>query len=242
MEKDLHILVKIKRQDGLDEKPYFQTFVYDGDGKLTVADFLRSLNEKEELTDASGAPARPVAWDCSCLEKKCGACAMLINGSPRLACGVFLKDAAREGRKKGEALIEPLSRFPVIRDLSVDRSSMFEILNKMKLWLEEKEWSGFNRDEAMEFASGQCLMCGCCLEVCPNFLADGGFGGAAAMNAAFKLLEQQTRDEHFREMAEQYRRHFFSGCGQSFSCQKVCPARLPLDEIQARANNYAVKR
>ena len=172
---------------------------------------------------------------------------MLINGRPALACGVFLKSAASEPpkrgfRKKGEVILEPLSRFPVVRDLIVDRSSMFDMLNKMKLWIEEKDWTGFNRDEKLEFSSGQCLMCGCCLEVCPNFIADGGFGGAAAMNAAFKMLEQQTRDSHFHEMAAEYRKHFFSGCGQSFSCRAVCPAKLPLDEIQARANNYAARK
>ena len=57
-----------------------------------------------------------------------------------------------------------------------------------------------------------------------------------------KMLEQQTRDSHFHEMAAEYRKHFFNGCGQSFSCQAVCPAKLPLDEIQARANNYAARK
>ena len=55
-------------------------------------------------------------------------------------------------------------------------------------------------------------------------------------------IEQQTRDSHFHEMAAEYRKHFFNGCGQSFSCQAVCPAKLPLDEIQARANNYAARK
>lgn len=247
MQNDIHITVKIKRQEGPGEKSYFQSFDCAGDGELTVADLLRSLNEQEEIKDASGEIADPVGWECSCLEKKCGACAMLINGRPALACGVFLKIAASEPskrgfRKRGEVVLEPLSRFPVVRDLMVDRSSMFEMLNKMKLWLEEKDWAGFNRDEKLEFSSGQCLMCGCCLEVCPNFIADGGFGGAAAMNAAFKMLGQQTRDSHFHEMAAEYRKHFFNGCGQSFSCQAVCPAKLPLDEIQARANNYAARK
>ncbi len=242
MKEEKQILVKIKRQETSEAKPFFQTFASEGDGIMTVADFLRQLNERDMLTDAAGVQARPIAWECSCLEKKCGACAMLVNGSPVLACGVFLNEAARDARKKGEVTLEPLSRFPVIRDLTVDRSSMFDMLNKMKLWLEEKDWTGFNRDEQLEFSSSQCLMCGCCLEVCPNFIPDGDFGGAAAMNAAFKILEQQTRDGHFAEMAAEYRKHFFSGCGQSFSCQKACPVGLPLDEIQARANNYAAKR
>ena len=97
----------------------------------TVADLLRSLNEQEEIKDASGEIADPVGWECSCLEKKCGACAMLINGRPALACGVFLKIAASEPskrgfRKRGEVVLEPLSRFPVVRDLMVDRRDVYK--------------------------------------------------------------------------------------------------------------------
>lgn len=238
--KQIALSVRIKRQDAPGARPYFQTFAYSGDGRLTAADFLRQLNENENLTDSSGAPARPVKWECSCLEKKCGACAMLINGRPGLACGTFLRDVAAS-RRGGIVTLEPLSRFPVIRDLVVDRSSMFEMLNKMKLWLGEMDWTAFNRSEELEFSSGQCIMCGCCLEACPNFTAGRDFGGAAAMNAAFKLLEQHIRDGHFREMTVSYMKHFFNGCGQSFSCSAVCPVKLPLEDIQAYANNYALK-
>ena len=83
-------------------------------------------------------------------------------------------------------------------------------------------------------------MCGCCLEVCPNFMADRNFAGAAGMVQAYKTLEQSMRDGHYDEMADAYRTHFFKGCGQSLSCMDICPAGLPLDDIQARANAYAV--
>ena len=55
--------------------------------------------------------------------RKCGACAMLINERPRLACSTFLHTL------KGSTItLEPLSKFPLVRDLIVDRSNLFENL------------------------------------------------------------------------------------------------------------------
>lgn len=221
----MHIRVTIRRQASSDAASLLQAFCYEGDGKLTVADWLTETNQ-------NAAKADRVAWECGCLEKKCGACAMRINGIPRLACSIFLKDAARHG----QILLEPLSKFPLIKDLVVDRSSMFQMLLNMKIWTQEKNPSSYGQDHDLQYTSSQCLQCGCCLEICPNFLSSGTFGGAAAMVEAYKAIEQNVQDDHRTEMRSAYRTHFFSGCGQSLSCQAVCPMRLPLDEIQARAN------
>ena len=159
---------------------------------------------------------------------------MRINGYPRLACSIFLKDAA----KRGKILLEPLGKFPLVKDLIVDRSILFETLKNMKLWTQEKEQSSYGQDYDLQYTVSQCLQCGCCLEICPNFLADGRFGGAAAMVEAYKAVEQNEQDAHRTEMIVAYRKRFFEGCGQALSCQKVCPMKLPLDEIQVRANRF----
>ena len=82
------IEISVKRQKNRDEKSYIQKFIYTGDGNLTVADWLTEINQTEAKTDR-------IAWECGCLEKKCGACAMLVNGYPTLACSVFLKKAVK---------------------------------------------------------------------------------------------------------------------------------------------------
>lgn len=223
----MKIKITVKRQSTLDATSRLQDFLYDGEGNLTIADWLSEINQNEAKTDR-------IAWECSCMEKKCGACAMRINGVPRLACSVFLKDAA----KRGKILLEPLSKFPLVKDLVVDRNSMFEMLRNMKVWIQEKKQSTYGQDYDLQYKAGQCLQCGCCLEVCPNFLAGGIFGGAAAMTEAYKSIEQNEQDAHRAEMVAAYRTHFFSGCGQSFSCRDICPMKLSLDEIQARANGH----
>ena len=223
--KKMRIEITVKRQPAPDKTSYLQTFSYEGNGNLTVANWLTVINQTESKTNR-------IAWECGCLEKKCGACAMRIGGIPRLACSAFLKDTA----KRGKILLEPLSKFPLVKDLVVDRSAMFEMLRNMKVWTQEKAQSSYGQDYDLQYKAGQCLQCGCCLEVCPNFLAGGSFGGAAAMAEAYRSIEQNDQDDHRTEMIAAYRTHFFSGCGQSLSCRDICPMKLPLDEIQARAN------
>ena len=223
----MKIEITVKRQYKPDTAFRLQTFFYDGNGDLTIADWLSEINQNEAKTDR-------IAWECGCMEKKCGACAMRINGIPCLACSVSLKDVA----KREKILLEPLSKFPLVKDLVVDRSSMFEMLRNMKVWTQEKSQYTYGQDYDLQYKAGQCLQCGCCLEVCPNFLAGGSFGGASAMTESYRSIEQNEQDDHRAEMVAAYRTHFFSGCGQSFSCRDICPMKLPLDEIQARANGH----
>lgn len=222
------IEISVKRQKSQTEKPYIEKYTYEGNGNLTVADWLTEVNMK-------GASKDRIAWECGCLEEKCGACAMLINGYPSLACSVFIKDAG----KKGRIFLEPFSKFPLVKDLIVDRTSMFNALKAMKVWIEEKNTvSKKQQDMELSYKAGQCLQCGCCLEVCPNFLSKDRFAGASVLGAAYKSIEQNTEGEHKDKMIKEYKDKFFSYCGQSLSCQSVCPKKLPIDELQVRINNY----
>ena len=224
----MNIEISVIRQKSKDQKPYIQNFVYTGDGNLTIADWLTEVNQNETKTDR-------IAWECGCLEKKCGACAMLINGYPSLACSIFLKKAV----KRGKIILEPFHKFPLIKDLIVDRSSIFDTLKLMKVWLGEKDPSDYSWDRDLQYKAGQCLQCGCCLEVCPNFLAGKKFVGASAMVEAYRAIEQNDQGDHKNDMKKEYQERFFAYCGQSLSCKSVCPQGLPLDEIQARANGHS---
>ena len=221
------IEISVKRQKNKDQKPYIQMFLYNGDGNLTVADWLTEVNQKEAKMDR-------IAWECGCLEKKCGACAMLVNGYPMLACSIFLKNAV----KRGKIVLEPFRKFPLIKDLVVDRSTIFDTMKHMKVWISEKNFSDYSWNRELQYKAGQCLQCGCCLEVCPNFLAGKEFAGASAMVEAYRAIEQNDWGDHRDEMKQEYQKHFFEYCGQAFSCKSVCPQGLPLDRIQARVNGH----
>ena len=126
------MLVKIKRQQDPQAEAYWQSFRYDGPKHVTVSAVLDALNYTDDLFDAEGKPAPRIRWECSCMQAVCGGCAMVINGVPALACATFVDEV------KGDTLVlEPLSKFPVIADLVVDRSVIHEQLVKAKAFLEE---------------------------------------------------------------------------------------------------------
>ncbi len=119
------MLVTIRRQKDADSSPYWQSFEYELKGRETVAGILEKLNDRPCLTDIEGRPAAKIKWECSCLQKMCGACAMVVNREPVLACSKFI-----DGDKLEKITIEPLTKFPTICDLCVDRSLIFESLKE----------------------------------------------------------------------------------------------------------------
>jgi succinate dehydrogenase / fumarate reductase iron-sulfur subunit len=125
------MIVKIKRQNNPDTPYYWQSFEYNGPKHVTVSAILDALNYTDDLFDIEGNSASRIRWECSCMQSVCGGCAIVINGTPRLACAAYADEI-----KGNELVLEPLSKFPVIADLVVDRSIIYENLNKAKAFLE----------------------------------------------------------------------------------------------------------
>ena len=131
----MKILIEIKRQEDVDSKPYIQCIEWEIETEnLTIASLLREINADLELKDVAGNSVSKISWECSCLQKKCGACAILINGRPGLACDAFIKDNIL----KGKISLAPLSKFPVIKDLIVDRSVLYNNLKDIKAYIENE--------------------------------------------------------------------------------------------------------
>ena len=211
--------VRIKRQATHDSASYWQSFAYDAQGVKTVSGILDELNQRSELLDASGKPARPIRWECSCLQGMCGACAMVVNGKPTLACTEFIDtDTA------GVLVLEPLSKFPVVTDLIVDRSCILEYQKDAQMFLGNKRHAD-PREFEQQYTVAKCMKCGLCLEVCPNYVGEGGtFYGASLANEAY-LLSSLSADRK-KELKKQYRKHFERGCSKSLACRDVCPAKI----------------
>ncbi len=218
------IKFEILRRRSASDPPYTATVSYDRDADTTVAEALTYINA-EILTDD------PVAWEHSCRQKKCGACAMLINGVPKLACDAWLRDYP-----EGVIRLAPLRKFPPVRDLMVDRSVMFENLKMLGAWLTE---NADGDTEGTAYDASRCLQCGCCLEVCPNFYAGGKFSGAAALAPASRLIsEAQGADR--KRLYGAYNERFYRGCGKSLSCRNICPAGIDTERLLVSSNAAAV--
>ena len=225
--------ITVLRKRSPEDPSYEQTFLFESDNDAqTVAAALILIN-RSDLTDIDGRKAEPIAWECSCLQKKCGACAMIINGRPRLACDSKLNEVAD---KDGNIKVEPLRKFPVVRDLICDRTILWENLKAIKAWIEEDSDVKLKEDkDALLFDAGKCLQCGCCLEICPNFYSGGKFMGMSAMVPISGLLEKLTADQS-RELRKLYSKHIYNGCGKSLSCRDICPAGLDIEKLMVNSN------
>ena len=230
----MKVLLDILRCESADAAPWHQCIPFEtADTNATVASALTAINADPSLRDTEGRPVTPIRWECSCLQKKCGACAMRINGVPRLACDAQLADLGETVR------LAPLGTFPVVADLMVDRSGMMQQLRDMRLWLETSEPAADPDALAASYEASRCLQCGCCLEVCPNFYVDGDFYGMAAAVPVSRIVAEAD-EAQMADLRRVYRSHVYDGCGKSLACRDICPAGIDIEGLLVRSNAAAV--
>ena len=229
------IRLDVLRRSSPDEESYIQSIIYKiNNENATVATMLTDINNDPAQLDTEGHLVTEIRWEHSCLQRKCGACAMVINGVPGLACNSRILDY------KDIIRLEPLKKFPLIADLVVDRSILRENLKTIGAWL-ESDSELKERDVELAFEASRCLQCGCCLEVCPNFYSGGEFEGMAAMVPVSRLITSISSEEKDR-ILKAYKKHIYNGCGKSLSCRNICPAGLDIDRLLVRSNRAALWR
>ena len=207
------------------------------------ANIISSLMEiQRRPINRQGEKVTPVVWESGCLEEVCGSCSMLINGYPRQACAALIENIIKT---TGDPTIRvaPLTKFPLIRDLIVDRNRMFEDLKRVRAWIDVD--GTFNNQEpgpkispekqkVMHYLS-TCMTCGCCLESCPQVNDHSPFIGPAAISQARLFnanpVGHTQRSMRLRPLMEE---GGISDCGNNQNCVKVCPKNIPLtDSIAA---------
>ena len=227
------MIIRIKRQKDYHSEPYYQEFEYTPLGDETILLVIERLNYQSGLKDINGNRAERIRCDYSCKQKMCGGCAMVINGKPSLACKTFLRDL------KGEIItIEPLSKFPVIQDLAVDRSIIYENLVRANLLL-DKKLKHDEKDFQLQYTISKCMKCGLCLEVCPNYKKGDNFFGPILANESYLVdsLSENTNKDNLKA----YKEHFFIGCSLAKSCAFICPMNIPTITSIAKMNRLTNK-
>lgn len=229
------IRLRIKRQDKPSAEPYWEEFEIPYQPRLNVISCLQEI-QRNPCT-CQGKETSPVAFDAACVEEVCGSCTMIINGKVRQGCSALI-DHIIEETNSTTLTIEPMSKFPVVRDLCVDRQRLFEDLKRVKAWI--------TVDGSFEMGHGPkqsqtnwewmyklstCMSCGCCLEACPNYNHGTKFVGATIISQVRLFnghptgaLQKGPRLEALMGQGG------VTDCGNAQNCYKACPKDIPLTE------------
>lgn len=228
------VVLRIKRQDGAGSAPYWQEFEIPLQPAMNVIAALQAARRLGKTRD--GKPVDAVVWDSNCLEEVCGACTMIVNGKVRQACSALVEQLSQP------VTLEPMTKFPVVRDLVVDRASMFENLKRVRAWIpidgtyDIGPGPRTSDEEAQEgYVLSRCMSCGCCLEVCPQVNDRSDFMGPAVMSQVVLFNSHPTGALHAAERLDAVMGPGgIQDCGKAQNCVTVCPKEIPLTESLVR--------
>jgi succinate dehydrogenase / fumarate reductase iron-sulfur subunit len=258
------VRVRVLRQDVAGGESYWERFEVPHEPNMNVISVLQKIAAQARSQD--GRRVAPVAWDCSCLEEVCGSCTMLINGRTRMACSALVDRLLVED---AEIELRPMTKFPVVRDLVVDRGRLFRALERVKAWVPVDDSYDHGpgpriapEEQEDAYPLSECISCGCCTEACPQFTKievarrddesaedfekrrraafDRAFVGPHAISQAMLFNSHPTG----RMIADERLESLTSEggiqmCGNAQNCVAVCPKKIPLTRSIARAGRAA---
>ncbi|MBS4025990.1 MAG: succinate dehydrogenase iron-sulfur subunit [Clostridia bacterium] len=241
------IHLKVKLQDNPNASPRWEEFKVLYRPNMNVVSVLMEIQKNP--VNAKGEKTPPVVWECNCLEEVCGACTMIINGKATQSCSALIDNLPAE-----VITLEPLSKFPVIRDLMVDRTKIFDHLKQVKAWIEVDGAYPIGRgprmnekDRRWAYEISKCMTCGCCYESCPNFNFKTKFIGPAPIAQVRRfnvhpLGAMNKADRLDRLMGD----GGIADCGNAQNCVRACPKNIDLTTSIADMNQdttvYSIKR
>ncbi len=225
------ITVRVQRQDGPDKPKRTETFHVAYQPDMNVISVLQAIAARPVTVE--GQRTTPVVFDCCCLEEVCGACSMNINGRVRQACSALVDELLKESPVLD---IRPMTKFPVVRDLFIDRTRMFEALKRVKAWVPVDTYNHFGpgpivapETQEIAYEISRCMSCGCCFEVCPQVNDASEFIGPAPIAQAILFNMHPTGKLTASErLTALMAPGGISDCGNAQNCVKVCPKEVPL--------------
>src|SRR5881398_3221561 len=242
MTEQKQVIVRIKRQASPKEAARWEEFSLPWRPSMNVIICLRDIAENPVTRD--GKKTTPVSYDSNCLEEVCGSCAMLVNGKARMACSALVDKLEQPIR------LEPFSKFPVVRDLAVDRSVLFENLKAVKAWVPIDGSYDLGpgprmtmHDQEVAYPLSRCISCCACMEVCPQFNESTGFVGAATISQVRLFNTHPTGAALKRErLAALMGDGGIQECGYAQNCVELCPKDIPLTRSIAEVGGAVMKQ
>jgi succinate dehydrogenase / fumarate reductase iron-sulfur subunit len=236
-EKTINLKLKIWRQRNANDAGHFED--YAADGISTDMSFLEMIDVVNQGLIKTGKD--PVAFDHDCREGICGSCAMTINGNPHgpqrgtATCQLHM----RKFKDGDQVTVEPFraNSFPVIKDLSVDRTALDKIISV-------GGYVSVNTGNAIEanavlvpktaadraFSAATCIGCGACVAACANSSAML-FTSAKVAHLSLLPQGQEEREARVLNMVNQMQALGFGACSNTGACSLACPKEISFETI-----------
>ncbi|MDC0145422.1 succinate dehydrogenase/fumarate reductase iron-sulfur subunit, partial [bacterium] len=233
----MKIKLKIWRQPNFTSTGFFEKhFLKDVTGDMSFLEMLDLLNNQLVKDNKE-----PVAFDHDCREGICGTCGVVINGRPHgPLSGVTTCQLHMRSFKDGDTIvIEPFraKSFPIIKDLSVDRTSFDRIISSGGYvsvstgQANEANATPIPKEDAdAAFESATCIGCGACVASCKNSSAML-FVGAKVTHLALLPQGQTERSARSINMVNQMDQEGFGGCTNTGACEVTCPKNISTENI-----------
>tara|TARA_B100001250_G_scaffold315678_1_gene277988 strand:+ start:19 stop:759 length:741 start_codon:yes stop_codon:yes gene_type:complete len=233
----MKIKLKIWRQPNSTSTGFFEKHLLkDVTGDMSFLEMLDLLNNQLVKDNKE-----PVAFDHDCREGICGTCGVVINGRPHgPLSGVTTCQLHMRSFKDGDTIvIEPFraKSFPIIKDLSVDRTSFDRIISSGGYvsvstgQANEANATPIPKEDAdAAFESATCIGCGACVASCKNSSAML-FVGAKVTHLALLPQGQTERSARSINMVNQMDQEGFGGCTNTGACEVTCPKNISTENI-----------
>lgn len=241
----MKLTLKIWRQANAQAKGKMETYqIEEVSPDMSFLEMMDVLNEQliEQGID-------PVAFDHDCREGICGMCSMFINGEAHgpdrlvTTCQLHMRKF-----KDGDTItIEPFraKAFPVIKDLTVDRSSFdriqqaggFVSVNTSGNTQDANAIPIDKHDADKAFDAATCIGCGACVATCKNASA---MLFVSAKVSQYALLPQGKVEATDRvlNMVNQMDEEGFGNCTNTGACEVECPKGISLENIARMNREY----
>jgi succinate dehydrogenase / fumarate reductase iron-sulfur subunit len=260
--------IRILRQDAPQEPSYWERHRLEWEPDLNITSCLQRIAAQAET--AEGKPVAPVCYESNCLEEVCGSCTMLVNGKTRQACSALVDKLLEDN--PGEIELRPMSKFPVVRDLLVDRQRLFRALEKVQAWIPVDGYYNLGpgprqsqEEQQRAYPLSECMTCGCCVEACPQYGKVEVIRLEGETDELFAVRERAAYDEafvgpHAISQVMLFNTHptgrmnandrtdalmaegGLQVCGNAQNCVAVCPKKIPLTTSIARAGRSTTVR
>ena len=241
----MNLTLKVWRQADANAKGKMETYKIDEvSPDMSFLEMMDVLNEQLMLKGID-----PIAFDHDCREGICGMCSMFINGEAHgpdrlvTTCQLHMRKF-----KNGDTItIEPFraKAFPVIKDLTVDRSSFdrvqqaggFVSVNTSGNTQDANSIPIDKHDADKAFDAATCIGCGACVATCKNASAMLFVSAKVSQYALLPQGKVEAKDR-VMNMVKQMDEEGFGNCTNTGACEVECPKGISLENIARMNREY----